>query len=154
MNAAQFFDHWNTVHRDLLHAVAVLDDSDLEFQPAKQYSRTVGGIIRHVINLERGWIHFVISRTLDAWPEEDAERLDTVDKLSEELDKVFGETMDILATIPVEDFNRVVQVPDDGVPKLSWILWHVFEQQIHHRGELFLCLSLIGKDRPKIDRPG
>lgn len=154
MNAAQFFDHWNTVHRDFLRAVAVLDDSDLDFQPAKQYSRTVGGIIRHVINQERGWIHFVISRTLDAWPEKEVDRLDTVDNLREELDKVFGETMEILAGIPVEDFNRVVQVPDDGVPKLSWILWHVFEQQIHHRGELFLCLSLLGKDRPKIDRPG
>ena len=154
MNAAQFFDHWNTVHRDLLRAVAVLDDSDLDFQPAKSYKRTVGGILRHIINLELGWIHFVINRSLDAWPDEDDGELNTVARMREELSRVFGETMDILATIPVDDFNRVVQVPDDGVPKLSWILWHVFEQYIHHRGELFLCISLLGKDRPKIDRPG
>lgn len=154
MNAAQFFDHWNTVHRDLLRAVAVLDDSDLDFKPADSYSRTVGGILRHIINLERGWIHFVIDRSLDSWPEEDQGELNTVDSLRTELGNVFSETMDILATIPVEDFNRVVQVPDDGVPKMSWILWHVFEQHIHHRGELFLCLSLLGKDRPRIDRPG
>jgi uncharacterized damage-inducible protein DinB len=154
MNAAQFFDHWNTVHRDLLHAVAVLSDKDLEFQPAKRYERTVGGIIRHIINLERGWIHFVVSRTLDDWPDEEAARLNTVEKLRQELESVFSQTMNFLATIPVEDFNRVVQVPGDGVPKLSWILWHVFEQEIHHRGELFLCLSLLGKERPKIDRPG
>ena len=70
MNAAQFFDHWNTVHRDLLRAVAVLDDSDLEFQPAKAYTRTVGGILSHIINLEQGWIHYVINRSLDSWPEE------------------------------------------------------------------------------------
>ena len=68
MNAAQFFDHWNTVHRDLLRAVAVLDDNDLDFQPAKSYKRTVGGILRHIINLEQGWIHFVINRSIDAWP--------------------------------------------------------------------------------------
>ncbi len=154
MNGAQFFDHWNTVHRDFLRAVAVLDDKDLDFLPAKHYPRTVGDFIRHVINVERGWIHFVITRILDEWPEEDADWLNTVDKLRQELDKVFKETMDLLASIPVDDFNRVVQVPDDGVPKLDWILWHVFEQQIHHRGELFLCLSLLGKDRPKIDRPG
>jgi uncharacterized damage-inducible protein DinB len=53
----------------------------------------------------------------------------------------------------VDDLNRVVQVPEDGVPKLSWILWHVLEQQIHHRGELFLCISLLGKERPILDRP-
>jgi uncharacterized damage-inducible protein DinB len=154
MNAAQFFDHWNIIHRDLLRAVAVLDDVDLDFQPAEHYSRTVEGIIRHVINLEKGWIHFVINRSLDGWPEDDSVGFDTVVDMREELDEVFNDTMDILATIPVEDFNRVVQVPDDGVPKLSWILWHVFEQHIHHRGELFLCLSLLGKERPKIDRPG
>jgi uncharacterized damage-inducible protein DinB len=54
----------------------------------------------------------------------------------------------------MDDFNRIVQVPGDGTPKLGWILWHVLEQQIHHRGELFLCLSLLGMERPKIDRPG
>jgi len=30
----------------------------------------------------------------------------------------------------------------------------VFEQQIHHRGELYLCLSLLGLERPETDRPG
>lgn len=154
MNAAQFFDHWNTVHRDLLRGVTVLDDEDLDFQPAERYPRTVGDIVRHIINLERGWIHFVIHRSLDGWPDESAESLNSVSRLREKLDKTFAETMDILSNIPVEDLNRVVQVPNDGVPKLGWILWHVFEQQIHHRGELFLCLSLLGKERPKIDRPG
>ncbi|OGO12154.1 MAG: hypothetical protein A2Z66_05785 [Chloroflexi bacterium RBG_13_66_10] len=40
-----------------------------------------------------------------------------------------------------------------ATPKLGWILWHVLEQEIHHRGELFLCLSLMGLGRPEIDRP-
>ncbi len=51
------------------------------------------------------------------------------------------------------EFDRIVQVPGDGTPMLGWILWHVLEQVIHHRGELFLCLSLLGMDRPAIDRP-
>ena len=154
MNVAQFFDHWNTVHRDLLIAVAVLDDNDLAFQPAAAYPRTIGDILRHIINLEQGWIHYVIRRSLLEWPEEDSERLNTVEAIRAELDSSFTDTMNYLGTIPVEELNRVVQVPGDGVPKMSWILWHVFEQQIHHRGELFLCLSLLGKGRPKIDRPG
>jgi uncharacterized damage-inducible protein DinB len=153
MNTAQFFDHWNTVHRDLLRAVALLADEDLKYRPAKGYSRTVGDILRHMINLQRGWIHHVIDRSLTEWPDEEKERLNTVDAIRDELNMVFHQTMNYLATVPVEDLNRVVQVPGDGVPKLSWILWHVFEQQIHHRGEIFLCLSLLGKERPKIDRP-
>ena len=70
------------------------------------------------------------------------------------LETVHKETMDYLDTVPIDDFDRIVQVPGDGTPKLDWILWHVFEQEIHHRGEIYLCLSLLGKERPKTDRPG
>lgn len=152
MNAAQYFDHWNTVHRDLLRAVAVLNDDDLSFKPASKYARTVKGILLHIINVEESWIHYVTRRALPDWPEED-HSLNTVMAIQDRLKEVFAETMLFLNSVPVEDLNRVVQVPENGVPKLSWILWHVLEQHIHHRGELFLCLSLLGKDRPVIDRP-
>ena len=153
MNAAQFFDHWQVVFRDQMRAVAMLKNADLAFRPAEAYPRSVGDILRHMIRLEQGWIHFVIRRQLKSWPETPAGNLNTVDEIRKALEETHRDTFNYLATIPVEDFNRIVQVPGDGTPKLGWILWHVFEQQIHHRGELFLCLSLLGYDRPKTDRP-
>lgn len=154
MNAAQYFDHWYKVWRDLLIAVDLLQDEHLSFRPAKSYARSVGDILRHIINLEQGWIHYVIQRKLPSWPEVDARRFLTVDAIKEEMQRVHGETMHFLESIPVEEFNRFVQVPDDGTPKLQSILWHVFEQELHHRGELFLCLNMLGIPRPKTDRPG
>jgi len=154
MNAAQFFDHWNIAWRDLLRGVSMLRDDQLGFRPAENYERSVGDVLRHIINLEEGWIHFVVERKLPAWPDEGAERLATVATIRAEMDRVHKHTLDYLKTVPVEDFNRIVQIPEDGTPKLAWILWHVFEQEIHHRGELFLCLSLLGMERPVIDRPG
>lgn len=152
MNAAQFFDHWNKIWRDLMRAISMLQNEHLVFRPSENYSRTVGDILRHIINLEEGWIHFVVRRVRPSWPAERA--LDDIAELRQALNDVHQETMEYLASVPTEDFNRIVQVPDDGTPKLGWILWHVFEQQIHHRGELFLCLSLLGLERPKTDRPG
>ena len=70
MNAAQFFDHWNKVWSDLMRAVSLLGDDHLKFRPTEHYSRTVGDILRHIINLEQGWIHYVIRRELSEWPEE------------------------------------------------------------------------------------
>lgn len=154
MNAAQFFDHWNKVWRDLMLAVAMLSDEHLDFRPAESYSRSVGDILRHIIYQEQSWIHYVVRRELPGWPDEDAEHLNSMKAIKAEMEKVHKDTMSFLATIPVEDFNRIVQVPEDGTPKLGWILWHVFEQEIHHRGELFLCLSILGLGRPKTDRPG
>jgi uncharacterized damage-inducible protein DinB len=154
MNAAEYFDHWATVWRDLQLGVAVLHDEQLSFRPAERYSRTVGDILRHIINVEQGWIHYVVRRSLKAWPEEGADQLNTVRAIQAELARTHKETLEYLDTVPMDDFNRIVQVPGNGTPKLGWILWHVLEQQIHHRGELFLCLSLLGMERPKIDRPG
>jgi uncharacterized damage-inducible protein DinB len=152
VNAAQFFDHWNKVWRDLMCAVSLLKTEHLSYRPSENYARTVGDILRHIMNLEEGWIHYVVRRNRSSWPEES--KLDDIDALRQALNDVHQETLDYLATVPVDDFNRIIQVPDDGTPKLEWILWHVFEQQIHHRGELFLCLNLLGLERPKTDRPG
>jgi uncharacterized damage-inducible protein DinB len=154
MNAAQFFDHWNNVWRDLMRALAMLREQDVDFRPAPKYHRTIGDILRHIINLEQGWIHFVVRRELQAWPDEQADKPKSLQDIRAEMDRTHKMTMDYLSTVPVEDFNRIVQVPQDGSPKLGWILWHVLEQEIHHRGELYLCLSLLGMDRPKTDRPG
>jgi uncharacterized damage-inducible protein DinB len=153
MNAAQFFDHWNKVWRDLMLAVSMLKDEDLAFKPSERYQRSVGGILLHLINVEQGWIHYVIRRKLEGWPQEKS-GLTSLEAVQAEMEAVHDETVAYLETLDVEDFTRIVQVPDDGTPKLGWILWHVFEQEIHHRGELYLCLSLLGYDRPKTDRPG
>jgi uncharacterized damage-inducible protein DinB len=153
MNAAQFFDHWYRVWRDLLVAVDSLGDGHLDFRPAQSYSRNLGDILRHIINLENGWIHYVIRRKLSAWPGDEAGNLTTVMAIKDEMQRVHSETMEYLASISVDEFTRIVQVPDGGTPKLQWILWHVLEQQIHHRGELFLCMSMLDLPRPKMDRP-
>jgi len=154
MNAAQFFDHWNKIWRDLQRAVSMLKDEHLDFRPAERYHRSVGDILLHIIEIEQFWIHDVIQKGSSTLPDEDKGQLRTVAEIQEEMEAVHKRTMDFLTTVPVEDFNRIIQVPQDGTPKLGWILWHIFEQQIHHRGELYLCLSLLGMDRPKTDRPG
>jgi len=108
VNTAQYSDHWNTVHRDLLRTVAVLSDEDLSFQPTQHYSRSVRSILQHIINLEEGWIHFVVRHVLPAWPKEE-EILDSVDAIRKKLDEVFAETIAYLSSVNLDDLNRVVQ---------------------------------------------
>ena len=153
MNAAEYFDHWNIVWRDLLRAVSLLRDDHLVFRPAVNYDRTVGEILDHIADLEAGWIHYVICRQLPDWPQPDLTRPVTVEAHKIRLNQIHRETLAYLPTIPLADFERIIQIPGDGTAKLGRILWHVLEQQIHHRGELFLSLSLLGIDRPEIDHP-
>lgn len=154
MYADEYFDHWQVIWRDLLRAVSMLKDEDLAFRPAGSRDRSVGEILCHMIELEQGWVQYVIRREIGAWPKIELSQFKSVASLRKELERTHQGTVAYLSHLPTEDFNRIVQIPGDGTPKLAWILWHVLEQQIHHRGELFLCLSLLGYQRPKTDRPG
>jgi uncharacterized damage-inducible protein DinB len=80
MYADELFDHWQVVWRDLLRGVAVLKDEHLAFRPAEAYPRSVGQILLHLINLEEGWIHFVVRRALPAWPPARPELLESVSR--------------------------------------------------------------------------
>ena len=59
MNAAQFFDHWNKVWRDLLQAIGLLEDKHLSIKPAETHSRTV--VISCVISPIRNKVGFIMS---------------------------------------------------------------------------------------------
>jgi hypothetical protein len=85
----------------------MLRDEHLVFQPANAYARSVGGLLRHIVNLEEGWIHYGIRRNHASWPKEDADRLKTLAAIRAETDRVHKETMDFLVMVPVEDLNRV-----------------------------------------------
>ena len=44
------------------------------------------------------------------------------------------------------DLDKVYHTPEGEPYTLSWIIWHVLEHEIHHRGELSLVLGLLGRD--------
>jgi uncharacterized damage-inducible protein DinB len=136
-----------------MRVVSKLQDEHIDFQAAETYMQSVGGILHPIIHLEEGWIHFVIRRARLEWPAEDRPGLTTIEATRDEMGCVHKETLDYLTSLPGEELSRVVQVPGNGTPKLGWILWHVFEQQIRHRGECYLYLSLLGMERPETDRP-
>ena len=42
--------------------------------------------------------------------------------------------------------RNVYKTPEGEVFTLRWIIWHVLEHEIHHRGELSLALGLLGRE--------
>jgi uncharacterized damage-inducible protein DinB len=46
--------------------------------------------------------------------------------------------------------ETVVDTPWGEKLPLTWIILHVLEHEIHHRGEIYLMLGLLGVDAPAI----
>jgi uncharacterized damage-inducible protein DinB len=61
------------------------------------------------------------------------------------LTEVHSATEAYLETLVEADLEREIEAPWGGVFRLEWIIWHVREHEILHRGELSFILGTLGK---------
>jgi uncharacterized damage-inducible protein DinB len=46
--------------------------------------------------------------------------------------------------------DQICPLPWGAQTTMGWAVWHVLEHEIHHRGEVFLMLGLMGIEAPDI----
>jgi uncharacterized damage-inducible protein DinB len=149
MNAKELFGHWAEVRDGLFQALDKLTDEQLNFVPRKGLW-SLGKVVRHIAGAEEGWFRYVVARELDDWPKYPAEDYPTVEAVKTLLAEVHTRTEAYLVTVDNADLDRVIETPWGKQLTLRWIIWHVLEHEIHHRGELFLMLGLLGLEGPDI----
>ncbi len=146
MNLSQMFDHWRQVRSDLLVMIDKYSDDDLAFVPFKT-AMSVGQIMLHIAGAEEGWFRYVIGRDYDEWPQEySLADYPNVGSIKALLTEVHTRTEVYLDTQDLDDLERRIDAPWGKSIPLGWIIWHVMEHEIHHRGELSLILGLLGRE--------
>lgn len=46
--------------------------------------------------------------------------------------------------------SQTVKLPWGLQTTIGWVVWHVLEHEIHHRGEIYLMLGLMGIEAPDV----
>jgi uncharacterized damage-inducible protein DinB len=129
-----------------LWTVDQFQEGELHYQPFEG-SWSVGEILFHIANAELGWFRYAVTGELEEWPGEfSVNDYPTLERMKELLTEVHDWTEDFIADLSVDDYQRMIEVPWGEKIPLGWILWHVLEHEIHHRGELSLILGLLGRD--------
>lgn len=150
MNARELFGHWDIVREDLLRGLERFAEEDLDFRPAPAYDRTVADIALHIARAEDGWFQYVVRREYDGWPAYSRDEYPTWESITKLLTEVHERTLAWLETVGEADLDNTITTPRGEKLSLRLIIWHVLEHEIHHRGELFLCLGLLGREAPDI----
>ncbi len=146
MRVIDLFSHWDQVRNDLLTTIDLFDDDHLDYAPF-QNSWSVGEIILHIASAEKGWFQYVVRREYDQWPADfSLKDHPSKDKIKVKLLEVHNRTLEFIKPLEVEDLNTIIDFPWDGKDRLGWIIWHVIEHEIHHRGELSLILGMLGRE--------
>jgi uncharacterized damage-inducible protein DinB len=140
------FSHWESVRGELIATIEAFDESELDYVPFEGCKK-VGDIMLHIASAEDGWLRYGITQEIDAWPE--IYHLGNYpDKASiiKVLDEVHARTVAYLSGLSEADLRSTITAPwGDDFP-LFWILWHVIEHEIHHRGELSIFLGYLGRE--------
>lgn len=146
MKPSEVFSHWKRVRDGLFHTIDLFTDDELLYTPAGT-TRTVGRTMLHIADAEDGWFQYVVKKELDKWPAQYiVENYPTREAIKQALTDVHERTEAYIDTLEESDMARIIEAPWGEEFYIGWILWHVLEHEIHHRGELSLILGLLGRE--------
>ena len=145
MKLNELFSHWDQVHADTLAVLDKFSDDELTFV-AYPGGMTVGRIALHIADAEEGWFRRIATKEREEWPADyTLENYPTKEAIQSLLVEVHAKMFTYLATLTTDDLDTQIESPW-GQFSLRFIIWHVLEHEIHHRGELSLILGLLGRE--------
>jgi uncharacterized damage-inducible protein DinB len=144
MEPSQIFSHWGQVRSDLFSTIDMFDESELTFQPFKG-SWPIGQIMLHIADCEDNWLHGVVRHEYQPWLSYKLADFPSKPQIKQVLERAHLKTIKLLEDLNEDDLDQKYKTPEGENFRLRWIIWHVMEHEIHHRGELSLALGLLGR---------
>jgi uncharacterized damage-inducible protein DinB len=145
MKLSRTLKHWEQIHRDLLATIEMFGENELSFVPFNG-SWSVGQIMLHIADCEDNWLHGVVRQEFQPWVVYDLADYPSKGMILEKLKQTHARTATYFETLVEEDLDKVFTTPNGEQFTLEWIICHVVEHEIHHRGELSLALGLLGRE--------
>lgn len=151
MNSITLFKRWNGIRSGLLEGLDLLSDQQLDFRP-REGLWSLRETAIHVASAEEGWFHYEVTRELPGWEAADFQAGDypTREQIKQLLVEVHARVVARFAECSDEELSQPLQLSWGGSMTLEDVIWHVIEHEIHHRGEIYLMLGLLGMEAPDV----
>ena len=109
---------------------------------------TLGDLLRHIAVTER----FMWAETLQGhesrYTTHGKELADGYESIMAFMERLHAESMEIFANLSDEDLQTKCKTPDNAeITKWKWLRLMV-EHEIHHRGQIYLYLGMLGVPTP------
>jgi uncharacterized damage-inducible protein DinB len=139
---------WNRIHKQTTHIMAVAPDGQYDWKPAES-SMTLGALMNHLWIAEWGLVEAALTGSL---PKEGrptainstAELLAAFDKSHEEL------IPRVTALTPEQLAETVAPFGAERALTRMALLNVLHEHEIHHRGQLYVYLRMLGCEIPPL----
>jgi uncharacterized damage-inducible protein DinB len=123
------------------------DKLDWTYAPGKF---TLGDLLRHIAVAERFlWAETVQGRR-SRYTMHGKELADGYENVLAFMERLHAESMEIFAKLSDEELQRKCKTPDDAaITTWKWLRLMV-EHEIHHRGQIYLYLAILGVPTPPL----
>src|SRR5579863_5919931 len=123
------------------------DKIDWTYAPGKF---TLGDLLRHIAVAERYMWAETVQNKPSCFTSQGKELADGLDNILSFMDRLHAESVDIFSRLSDANLQRKCQTPD-GTPITTWKwLRLMLEHEIHHRGQIYLYLALLGVPTPPL----
>jgi uncharacterized damage-inducible protein DinB len=145
MQLNTMFTHWSQVRADLLATIDKFSDAELNFTPYPG-AWPVGQVMLHIADCEDYWLHCLVQKIISPDVLYQLADYPTKAAIQRRLHEAHQRTVALLERMDESDLTREYESQRGERFPLGWIIWHVLEHEIHHRGELSMTLGLLGRE--------
>lgn len=122
------------------------DKIDWSYAPGKF---TLGDLLRHIAVTERYlWAETVQGRE-SRYKQHGKELTDGLQNVLALMERLHAESIDIFSKLSDEDLQRKCPTPGGQITTWKWLRL-MTEHEIHHRGQIYLYLSMLGIATPPL----
>ncbi|HVF40250.1 MAG TPA: DinB family protein [Gemmatimonadaceae bacterium] len=144
-----FLDYWENVRGRTLRIIACIPREQLEwtYAPGKV---TPGDVVRHLAAIERYMYAETVQNKPSSYRGCGRELADGHDAVMEYLERLHAESVAIFRELSEADLQSKCLTPA-GTPITVWKwLRAMVEHEAHHRGQLYMMLSMLGVSTPPL----
>ena len=145
-----FLDYFERIRERTRRVIRCIPQEHLDWT-YREGKFTLADLVRHIAATERFmFVEQVCGSGSSRYPGHDKSLADGYDQVLAYFERCHSESMTMLRALTDEELQRPVTTPG-GAPMASWKwLRSMIEHEVHHRGQIYLYLSMLNIDTPPL----
>jgi len=144
-----FLDYFRRVHERTRRVIACIPPEHLEWTH-RPGAFTFGDLVRHLGAIERWMFAENAQGRPSRYPGHGRELADGYEAVVDYFERMHAESMEIFRSLTPEDLARRCETPGGtSIAVWKW-LRSMVEHEIHHRGQIYLMLGMLGVPTPPL----
>lgn len=144
-----FLDYYGRIRERTGRVAACIPPERIEWRP-REGAFSFGDLLRHLAAVERWMFAENVSGRPSRYPGHGRALADGYEAVMDYVDRMHAETMELFRALTPDALQARCTTPGGtSMPAWKWLRAMV-EHEIHHRGQIYLMLNLLGVPTPPL----